>query len=213
MKCAELADALERLGDLYRISAEGAPRALSDLQVLVRSVPELTVSQFSKKLDKLRANTDAPGAISADQIPELCDAVASFLKPIGKPAVVKELQQLSVAIKKIGSINPDNLVAQASAGRGKTDNTTGVAVRLDLVQAHLRLLERALGDDVGFTSAFRSLEMDANLGTAEYVSLAKQFSFAATKSKSAALKKIWARHQALMTSRAKAAATAGRIAG
>ena len=86
-------------------------------------------------------------------------------------------------------------------------------VNPDVLQRHRRALEQALGDESGFTVAFRTLEADPNVHTQELVALAKLFAFANVKSRAAALKKIWARHQTLMTSRAKAAATAGRIAG
>lgn len=211
MKCADLSEAIEHLEGMFQIGMNNRPLAIVNLKRLLACAPTLSVSQLSKKLAKISANEPSSAAIEVGKISVLCDALISFLRSTGKPAVVRELQELSAALGSLRSVNPEDLAARPASP--KRQSRPSPSLRTDLVQMHLRLLEQSLGDDVGFTSAFRALETDANLGTSEFVSLAKQFSFASTKSKSAALKKIWARHQALMTSRAKAAATAGRIAG
>ncbi|WP_155831252.1 MULTISPECIES: hypothetical protein [unclassified Hyphomicrobium] len=76
-----------------------------------------------------------------------------------------------------------------------------------------RRLEEALGDEEGFNAIYAAIESDKELNAAEISAIAKKFTSASPKSRPAALKKILARHQAIMTSRAKSAATAGRIAG
>ncbi|MFT3731465.1 MAG: hypothetical protein QM780_08595 [Hyphomicrobium sp.] len=213
MKCIELADALKHLEGLYRFGGGFPPQAVVNFEKLLGIAPELSVAQLGKKLDKLTNCSGGSETISVQQISALCEEIALFLKPLGKPPVVKEIRQLAASLNRLEVVNPDDLTAKAKISKQRSNAHEISVPRSDLVQLHLRSLEQALGDDAGFTSAFRALETDPNLGTNEYIALAKHFSFASTKSKSAALKKIWARHQALMTSRAKAAATAGRIAG
>ncbi|MBS0250149.1 MAG: hypothetical protein JSR78_03685 [Proteobacteria bacterium] len=214
MKCAELAEAIQHLEGLFQIGACDAPQVIANLKSLLAGASALSVSQLSKKLAKVSGEKPGTAPIDVSGIPQLCEVLVSFLKSTGKPAVIKELQELSNSLGSLKRVNPEDLAAKSASPKQQSGSSRPApAQRLDLVQMHLRLLEQSLGDDVGFTSAFRALEADTNMGTGEFVSLAKQFSFASTKSKSAALKKIWARHQALMTSRAKAAATAGRIAG
>jgi hypothetical protein len=86
-------------------------------------------------------------------------------------------------------------------------------VREEVVRRYQNALEQALGDEEGFAAVLGRLRADAEVKVPEAVALAKRFAFASTTTRAAALKKIEARHQSLMTSRAKAAATAGRIAG
>jgi hypothetical protein len=86
-------------------------------------------------------------------------------------------------------------------------------VRTEVVSSYVRRLEQALGDEQGFLAVYGQLELDASVQANEVAAIAKLFSQASAKSRPAALKKILARHQSLMTSRTKAAATGGRIAG
>lgn len=86
-------------------------------------------------------------------------------------------------------------------------------VRPDVVQAYVRKLEVTLGDDDGFRAEMSRLEADMSLIVKEIAQIAKTFAHSTAKTRAPALKAIWARHQNLMTSRAKSAATAGRIAG
>jgi len=208
MKCDEIAEALERLEPLYTVSHCGVPRALTNFKMLLQAASGTTASQFAKKLDKLSTCAQSEEAIETEEIVIFAEALFAFLDRAGKPALLKDLKQLVTSIKPHGFINPDQLTQFRAASKPSAE-----PVRSDLINAHHRSLEQSLGDEVGFTSAFRAVELDPNLRAVELIALAKQFSFAVVKSKSAALKKIWARHQALMTSRAKAAATAGRIAG
>ncbi len=213
MKCSEISTILESLRPLCGFQGRDLPRALTDLQKLLSSSSDTTVAQFAKNLDKLKVSAPASPSGEIGEIVAFSEILAAFLERAGKTPLLKDVRLLASSLKSHKLLNADELVAAIGAASSPARRQIPGPPKADIVLAHFRLLEQSLGDDAGFTSAFRALEGDPNVGTPELVALAKQFSFAAVKSKAAALKKIWARHQALMTSRAKAAATAGRIAG
>ena len=82
----------------------------------------------------------------------------------------------------------------------------------ELVQHHLVQLEKALGDDAAFAAAYNALEHDSDVGKLEIAAIAKGFTNTSPKSRSAALKKIWARHHSLVTFSAKSKSRDGRSA-
>ncbi|MGE0851853.1 MAG: hypothetical protein AB7O44_19865 [Hyphomicrobiaceae bacterium] len=86
------------------------------------------------------------------------------------------------------------------------------APKEDVVRRHLWQLEQTLGDDPAFKIAYNALDHDPEVGALEIAELAKRFTEQATKSRPAALKKIWARHHKLMTFKAKPQSRDGRSA-
>ncbi|MGH6814457.1 MAG: hypothetical protein ACREC6_02000 [Hyphomicrobiaceae bacterium] len=86
-------------------------------------------------------------------------------------------------------------------------------VRKDLVAAYYRRLENAVGDHPDFMAVFSRLQTDPEMRSAEMIMLAERFAFVSARSREPALKKIFMRHQVVLTTRARSAATAGRIAG
>jgi hypothetical protein len=95
----------------------------------------------------------------------------------------------------------------------KSKKSAPPSIRSDIVSQLSRQLEDALGDEIGFPSLFSELESRKDIRPKEMIAIAKQFVGAATSSRATALKKIYSRHQALIISRAKSAATGGRVAG
>jgi hypothetical protein len=85
-------------------------------------------------------------------------------------------------------------------------------LREDVVRHRLKRLEETLGNDSGFTAAFNELDQDPNIGRLEIAERAKRFTQKASKSRPGALKKIWARHHALMMLKANSESRAGRSA-
>ena len=73
-------------------------------------------------------------------------------------------------------------------------------------------LEEALGDELRFAEAFQALKNDKLVTHAEAKRLSKAFAKEAAKSKSVAFDLIWARHAALVGSRARQQANTGRTA-
>jgi hypothetical protein len=213
MKCGELVDVLERIEAFYRFGGFDVPRAVTNFKKLMAAAPEATVVQFSKKLGTLPINVPSEGAIDVTEILDFAETLESFLARAAKPAILKDLTQIVTALKRHKFLDANILAAPTTPPKPSAKGPAHEAARADVVQAHLRKLEQSLGDDAGFTTAFHALNADPEIRTAEYVALAKLFAFAAVKSKASALKKIRARHETLMTSRAKMVATAGRIAG
>jgi len=142
-----------------------------------------------------------------------------LLSICGKPAAVKDLTEFSAALAELTTADPSELISivrQAYAlnrQQRKPPAAKNAPIRPQIVAVYLRKLEVALGDDTGFKSEMAALEQDKELTSPEVLAIAKQFSLKISKSKSTALKNIWARHKNLMISRAKSTATAGRIAG
>ena len=213
MKCSEIVDILERIEDFYAFAGFDAPRAVTNFKTLMAAVPVASVAQFTKRLGTLPTNTPREGAIDVSEIVLFAGVLASFLASAGKPAILKDFTQIVAVLKRHEFIDANTLSAPATKPKAPAKSRKPEPARADVVQAHLRALEQSLGDDAGFTSALHALDADPQVRTAEFVALAKLFAFAPVKSKASALKKIRGRHETLMTSRAKAAATAGRIAG
>lgn len=69
-------------------------------------------------------------------------------------------------------------------------------------------LEATIGQD-GFAGAFRQAEQ---LSRADVIALAMEFASVTVRSRKAALRKIWSRHQEVVVFQAKRRATAGRVA-
>jgi signal transduction histidine kinase len=212
MKCSEIRTVFEGVGSLFAANGHVPPRGLLELIELLDSTSYTTISQLAKTITRLKIDSDYQSTAVSDLL-TVARSTADLLQNVGKPAVIKDINLLVSSLDRHASCSAQELVDTLKTEKLKSEKSAPVATRLDVVQAHFRSLENALGDDRGFNSAFSALEIDPNARTPELVALAKQFSFANVKSRAAALKKIFARHQALMTSRAKSAATGGRIAG
>lgn len=212
MKCTELSAVFERLGRVYASTGHRVPNELTTLRGLLDTFPDATVAQLAKRISALR-----PQPVTSDQsvsgLLNLVEAANHLFTGLGKASVTKDLTALSVSLAKHLQADAGDLVLTLGSPAQLPGKSPPAAARSEVVQKYLRALEQALGDETGFASVFGSLERDTDVGAAELTALARRFASASVKSRSAALKKIWARHQALMVSRAKAAATAGRIAG
>ena len=77
---------------------------------------------------------------------------------------------------------------------------------------YLSELESSLPDQSLFLNVFDRLSSDS-LSLVSLQRIAKEFAGASARSRASALKKIWSRHQALLSTQAKARATGGRSAG
>ena len=184
------------------------------LTSMLRLAPGKTVAQLAKAMATVApSSSQAAGCQIADAI-AFSNQLQKALTGIAKAAVVTDLLSLSTALAPHANTDIEELISKTQiALSGKKAAAATAPVREEVVSAYNHALEQALGDDEGFALVLRRLQNDPEVRIPEVVALAKRFAFASTKSRAAALKKIQARHQSLMTSRAKAAATAGRIAG
>lgn len=215
MKCSEFQAVLDAFATICGIDGERSANVeLKAAGKLLAIAPSKTVAAIVAALSK---NLDIQSGSNQDE--SLLTDLANFLHKFGKPVVAKDAAALAGLIAGQDAPSVEQIVAHAEAVLLKqrntkaSKNTPSEEIRQDIVAAYNRRLEQALGDDPGFTALLAVIESDKNLNTSEVVALSKMFSLKNARTRLAALKNIRARHQSLMTSRAKAAATAGRIAG
>jgi hypothetical protein len=130
------------------------------------------------------------------QVLDDLDAVSKVLEPFDH-----------VPTETFTSAAIERLSEQAAPGRSRVS-----AIRDDLVQSYLQRLEQALNDEIHFPVVFDELKNDTSVKVGEAKRLSKAFAKETAKSRSAALDLIWARHAALMGSRARQQANKGRTA-
>ncbi len=213
MKSIELAELLKRWAVLV-VPPPGTIEPLRALEELLEVHKSASVTTALTKLTKV----EAPRALGADAT---WTAAVDYLGPIvrlvsdvAKPAIASDLKAfLKFATDTRGLDSSMFLTAARVAKRPAARERAEVPVRIDVVQKINRALEQSLGDDAGFNDVIKQIEVPGAVTTPELLLLAKQFALASTKSRNAALKKIRGRHDALMISRAKSAATSGRVAG
>lgn len=216
MKCSELATHIEELAGFA--NGLGANTEAADVLCRLLSVsPDRTVAHLVKVIESQPASGGSSMAVTNAK--SFAQLASLHLRAVAKAALIKDLKSLASALEKLSGADVDDLIAalvtgsNTKRGSGSKLKSVPIELRESLVQKHYRALESALGDDPGFTAAYRAVETDNEMRVAELVALAKRFAFASVKTRAAALKKVMGRHQALMTSRAKSNATAGRVAG
>ena len=177
-------------------------------------MPSKSVSDLSKWLSNTPI-AEATHEATVGQVVKILIAVCGLFESFGKPAVTKDLDAFLAALRRHSGTDISLLTEKAAQRslRGASASRSPKPVRSEVVALYVRRLEQALGDDRGFLAVYGQLQMDGEVKTNEIIAIAKQFSEATVKSRPTAMKKILSRHQGLMVSRAKSAATAGRIAG
>lgn len=213
MKCSEFIVLLDDLAVLYGNSDISA--SIDEIRMLrniLSLAPAKNVQALAKQLEPAKSALPV-----SDQPYPFVTSLAHLLQTYGKPAVAKDAATLAGLVRGLDSAGICQLIERAIAKpRSSKSGATAQpkqAVRLDLIASFHRRLESTLGDDPGFKAVVAEIESDSSLTTAEFSVLSKDFSLKTANTRAAALKNIRARHQNLMTSRAKSAATAGRVAG
>lgn len=209
MKPGEFGNALRKAAGLL------APNDASQLGVLAELFEASSAATVAATLTKLRKTpTFTPMAVHpaiADVLTAL-KPLAEFVGAYGKPAFTKDLQATTTFLQGFSKAGVRSLVDEAVAVLTRP-TPPPPTLKEEVVERHLRRLEQALGDDPAFSVAYKELDHDPDVGRLEIAALTKRFTDTSPKSRPAALKKIWARHHSLMTSRAKSESRAGRSAG
>jgi hypothetical protein len=104
------------------------------------------------------------------------------------------------------------MASEAASPHRPTRGREAPELRHDLVAHYKERLEAALGDEEKFTVIYNDLRANAAIGKPEIIVLANQMTESGARTRDAALKKIWNRHQSLMLFKAKSRATGGRSA-
>ena len=206
----------EFLLDAQKFKGDDAGRHLGQLAQIFEALPEKTVAFVINKLAHVRPPTASFLSTKLQVLREPLALLHRLMSRRAKAPLLKDIQLLQQLVENHASVAIDVFVSTAMEALTATTTRPKKgkdAIRTDLVERYNHRLEAALGDDSQFRPIFDELVGDAEIGSAEAAALAKQFAHAAARSKPAAFKKIYARHQALMTSRARSLATAGRVAG
>jgi hypothetical protein len=211
MKCSELSSIINKFSG-FVAAAGGRKEGADSLNSLLQLAPTRTVAQLAKVLLTTASSSHSTGNEIADAI-SFANELHNALSGIAKAAVLTDLQAISGALDLHVNNEMQQLISNTQIALSGKKVTEIAPVREKVIRAYNHELEVALGDDDGFASVIKRLQDDLDIRKSEILALAKRFAFATVTSRAAALKKIQARHQSLMTSRAKAAATAGRIAG
>jgi len=213
MKSSEFAEFLALCGAVSCPST-AALKGLDALAIILRSQNKTQVAKTLERLGSCNVAAASDAASSWGPTVDYLEPLTPLLRSFAKPALLKDFSALLEFLTNRRSMEIEGFVGFAPASKKKNPNkNTSSPIRNELVQKYYRLLEGALGDDPGFEDVVGEIERPEVLSNAEVVQLAKQFALANSKSRLVALKKIRERHEALMMSRAKSAATGGRVAG
>lgn len=213
-------DAESLLSDLIKhASALGNPtvsQCLNEVWHLSKVLPGTKFVNAFKLLPTLAIEHSVENGLTAHQCAAVLTPYAALIRVVGKSAVAVALEEVASVLRVLDEARMNQLVLSAAQlaapGKGKAKTPKGPPNE-QIVSRYNKLLEEALGDDPGFSSVLGKLESDEAVSVDELIEIAKRFAAASTKTKAAALKKIQSRHASLMTSRARSAATAGRVAG
>jgi hypothetical protein len=203
----EFADALRKGADVLAPNHAVQLRMFADM---FASSPAATVATTVKRLGRaaLTPGTEQP---AIDGVLKAIAPLHEFVKAYGKPAVANDWQTVTLFLQGFAQAGVRPFVAMAVAALNMPTPIVPT-LKEEVVQRHLQRLEQALGNDSAFTTAYNELGHDPEVGNLEIAALAKRFTDVASKSRSAALKKILARHRTLMTSKRKAESRDGRSA-
>ncbi|MGE0316412.1 MAG: hypothetical protein AB7I44_13910 [Hyphomicrobiaceae bacterium] len=175
-----------------------------------------SVSAFAKKLNAVAAQIPPHAENDLRLVVDELTQTERLLGILGAKPAAKDTASLLAIFSSFQAANRDQLLNSIATLGSKTPakgSSKAAPVQIDVVDRYVRQLEIALGDEAGFKDVYRQLEKDESVRVGELSAIAKRFAFANVKTRSSALKKVKSRQDALMTSRAKSAATAGRIAG
>jgi hypothetical protein len=218
MKKADAEKLLEHLqSHSSELNLHDATKAISALRALLKLLPGPHAVNAFRVLPTLKIGADAASGQSAIDCARTLSAYANLIRVTGKAAVAKGLDEIVLVLHSCGQTRVDQLLAAAldippPAVKGRSAKIKRPANE-PLIASYNKALEGSLGDDTGFNEVLEKLQNDKTATPEDVIALAKRFAGASTKARGAALKKIESRHLSLMSSRARSAATAGRVAG
>lgn len=191
------------LTELSRLTASPDVEVLA---TIFAQSPEKTTAATLKKLSTVQ------GAGSHELI-DVLHRASSFAKSAGAAKFAGLLDTLSSIIATRGASDIHSFVVSAISllNAPKSNKKATVAARPDVVRAFVKRLEECLGDE-GFSVPYKELENDPAISNAEVVAIARTFTSKKPASRPKALQAIWARHHALLVSKAKSESRGGRSA-
>lgn len=221
MKSIEFSNCLKQCSDVLQAAQAPAPaRELRQLAMVFSTAGTKKVADVTAKLGRLVVRAESSGQSTLGPLCPVIRALTELVVSISPKAasdfaLVSELLEhhANDPVDAWCNLAIETLATPPTRKSSSTPKKVAAPTNDQLVDRYERILESALGDDLGFRQAYARLESDPEMRAPEMSVLAKRFAAASAKARPAALKKIFARHQALMISRAASAATAGRVAG
>lgn len=190
---------------LMELSKLTASQDLDVLAAIFAASTEKTTAATLKKLAALQG----PGS---GEVVAMLRQASAFAQSAGAAKFAPLLDSLGSILASRGSRDIRSFASSAidllSAPKG---SQAPVAARPEVVRAFVRQLEECLGDE-GFSVPYKNLENDPAVSNAEVVAIARAFTSKKPTSRPKALQAIWARHHALLVSRAKSESRGGRSA-
>jgi hypothetical protein len=208
MKPSDFGDALRNAADVTGPNVAVHLRALAEL---CASSPLATVAATVTRLSKVGLSPAEEGSTVAEAL-EAVAPLQKFLSQYGNGSLAKDFAVLIGFLQRFPKAGVRPLVDEAIRRLSEPQGKPKPPLNEDVVQRHLRHLEQGLGNELAFTAAYKELEQDSEVGKLEIAELAKRFTETNAKSRSAALKKIWARHHTKMSFKAKSDSRDGRSA-
>lgn len=177
--------------------------------------PGANVSDICKVLPSVEHTENGSGPSLAHLV-RLIPTIEYCFSKHSKKALFDDLRRVANALAPFSEVSVESYVGAAVARlqeppRSKTAKHTAVPAA-ELVEAYLRELQSALGDEIRFPEVFAALKKDKGIKVTEAKQLALAFADLNAKSKRDALELIWLRHASVVGARARARATAGRTA-
>jgi hypothetical protein len=216
MKCSEFKALVEKISGLYvAAGARVQQEHLANISPIFDLMPTKSVADLAKRIAAVGKLAEDHDRATIGPAFRVLKAVEELFFDYGKPAATKDLAIFLASLEAHQNSAVAALIEAVAAPSPtkKKPRPEPLPIRNDLVSGYSRRFEQALGDDEGFKREYARLEGDEDIQPNEIIALARTFAKASAKSRGAALKKILSRHQSLMVSRAKAAATGGRVAG
>jgi hypothetical protein len=218
MKKTEIANLL---GDLRKhsetIQHSKTTEKIDAVTRFIDQLPGTKLADCLKAAGLIIVTRTSGDGITCSDCATVISAYSDLTKALGKAPIAAKLDSISATLRSRDGTFIEDLgfaIESLPAPKAKAINVAAQAVTNEaLVTKYNKLLDQALGDDPGFQAIIARLTSDPEMTSAEMIALAKRFTATSTKTKPAALKKISARHTAIMSSRARTAATGGRSAG
>ncbi len=211
MKSKDFAEVLRRFADVYSAGPEFGGQ---DIRHLAEVFERTSAATVSTALKRLQSASTGPSATTRTIRQEL-ESLQRLLEFVGKPAVVKDLADVVRFLSDHPIIDVASIREPGKAGspsRRPRSVSAPTLLRQDIVDGYVQQLEEVLGDEFRFARVFSILESDSELRPPEVREIAKKFAGASGRSRPESMRKIWNRHQNILSIAARARATAGRSA-
>lgn len=215
MKARDFGMVLTNYAEILSVAGGNAEKesvaALADFFV---NNDEATVANVLKRLSSIPVVSGSQSSPSLGDVAGLISPLEGLLRVAAKAGVTTDAQSVLAFLRGRPSEDLRSFLLEASEHAATRDKgpQRKSGIREELVRQYQQELEASLASQEGFSAVFKMLASTNSLSSAEIRVLSKQFTGVSSPSKARALKKIWSRHQSLMTHQAKAKATGGRSA-